>query len=218
MRRLLIFFLGAFFFSFNLSAQTESEEKEENVNIYKEFFFVYIDHEAADAVDIISQRLQNMKDNADQYDNSYIFYLANGENPIVVKYNMGEDNTEKFNEMLGELNNSIFHSVDPHTDLVQILDLISENDFVDANGNLKYYSTVMDFYVGADFWTLGYNESILAKLYFLIDVPSLKMLDKEFLFRINSSQSNYPKYEEGMPFGEKNLAGINREIILQYTN
>ena len=218
MRRFLMFFLGVFFLGLNLNAQEQGTEEE---NQYKSFSLVYIDHEAADAVDVISQRLRDMKDDADQYNNSYIFYLANGEQPIIVKYNMGEDATEDFNNLLGELNNAIFHSVDPNTDMKNLMDLFNQYDFVDEKGNPKYYSTIMDFYVGADFWTLGYNESILANLYFLLDVPTLKVngdaVGKEFLFRVNASKGNYPKYEEGKPFGEKNLAGVNSVIIMQYT-
>ena len=217
MRRFIILFLSVFLFGLNLNAQEEGTEEE---NPYKQFSFVYIDHEAADAVDIISQRLKDMKDDADQYGNSYIFYLSNGSEPIIVKYNMGKDATDDFNKLLGELNNAIFHSVDPQTDMDTILKLLLENDFLDEKGNLKNYLSVMDFYVGADFWTLGYNESILAKLYFLFDVPSLeesaKANGKEFIFRVNASKGNYPKYKEGMPFGEKNLDGVNRVMILQY--
>ena len=54
-----------------------------------------------------------------------------------------------------------------------------------------------------------------------MDVPALKTngdaQGKEFVFRVNAYQGNYPKYKEGMPFGEKNLGGVNSVIIMQYT-
>ena len=214
----LFILLCSVFFSLNLSAQSAVGNSDSENDEFREYFFVYIAHEENDPVDIISRRLKEMKDNADQYGNSYIFYLSNESCPIIVKYNLKGGNPQDFNKLIGELNNSISHTVDLVTDLDSICSLINRYDFIDEKGHLKYYSAVMDFFVGADFWTLGFNENLLAKLYFLLDVPALKKKNKEFLFRVNAFKGNYPHYTKGQPFGEKNLMGINNEIILQYAN
>ena len=214
----IIAFLCSMFFSMGLFAQTETESTEVAEDEFKDFTFVYIAHEENDAVDIITQRLKEMKDKADQYGNAYIFYMANGATPIIVKYNLEDGNPEDFNLLLGELNNSISNSVDPVTDMDNICSLIDQYDFLGKDGKLKYFTTSIVFYVGADFWTLGYNETLLAKLYFIWDIPALKQQEKDFAFEINCYKGNYPRFEPGKAFGEKNLIGINKEIILQYSN
>ena len=90
------------------------------------------------------------------------------------------------------------------------LKLFDNYNYLDDSGNLTYKNVKLSFYVGSRFWTLGYEYSILSYLYALLEVANMPL--GAFSYNIMASLADKPKYEEGKPFGELNLQGINDRV------
>lgn len=202
----LIFVMASIFIS---SAQNNEGAKEKDLTI------VYIAH----TTDVPLAKLVNMLEEryrgGVQFSNDVIFYLSNGTEPLIVMVNTAEDNNGDFEPMIiDELWAKRSHDVDPYTDVSNLIDLINKNDFVDADGKLKYLSVTFDFFVSEEFWTMKFNESIIAKLYFALDINGIKKNNPDLFFNVYRPSEIELKYENGKPFGLKDLDNINSNIMV----
>lgn len=187
----------------------------------KELIFVYIAHDRTTPSACLSERMQTLCDQGERYEGfSYIFYLANEDQPKIVTLNLPSDNRGDFQKLIiEELNDKIAHPVNIGFDTDSIIDIFYQNDFLDETGKLKYETVTFDFYIGEEFWNNGYLESFIAKLYWVMGFDRLK--EQEFYWRIwshNELIKKLPKHtnrDEPLPlyFGPKNLAKINNDSI-----
>lgn len=127
-----------------------------------------------------------------------IFYLSRGtEEPIIVQANCHEDSDidkerQTFEEqILSRLQEAIQYSVDGSYDKKRLLELlVSDNenglglDIVDNAGKPLYKDTFFEFHVGQDFWDSGNNETILASLFFELNVSSYINAGHNFHFNV----------------------------------
>lgn len=184
----------------------------------KNYTFIYIAHDVTTPIDRLSEKLREAYREAVQYENVAIFYMSNGSDPIIVKVlPNGDDNRDDFEKVLmTELQEMNSHDVDSEVDAEAIVDLLSENDFT-SYGHINYALVSFDFYIGSMFWTLGNNENIISRIYFVLDIDKYKYQDLAFNVYCNEEDFSNLNYEEGKPFGDKNLSSINNNItILPY--
>ena len=88
--------------------------------------FVYVAHDENTPVQVLIGRLKDIYNDALNYPEDYaaIFYLPNGEYPVVVRVNTANDNREAFVELVYELQSKRSHDVDRHTDLACIQSIL----------------------------------------------------------------------------------------------
>ena len=188
----------------------------------KNYHFVYIDHEVNTPTNQLCNKLKDLHEDALETEDVRIIYLAPGlpsEGYCMLSLTNLQDGTDKkqdteeaFNNIIAALQNAKYHSVSPKADVQNIIDLFDTYPYQQEDKNLTYKNVKLSFYVGSRFWTLGYNYSVLSYLYALLDVDS--MPKGKYSFNVMVSRTDKPTYEEGMPFGNLNLQGINKKTSI----
>ena len=140
----------------------------------KELIFVYIAHDRTTPSACLSERMQTLCDQGERYEGfSYIFYLANEDQPKIVTLNLPSDNRGDFQKLIiEELNDKIEHSVNIGFDTDSIIDIFYQNDFLDETGKLKYET----FFI---------YVSLKLALAFFITKPNNFLLEVLFVVSIN---------------------------------
>lgn len=206
-------FMAALFMAFSgtMTAQDETPEQEPVTNA-KSFSLVYIAQDSSMPIQEIEKKLLSAWNRGVQ-DGPTIFYLSRGrEEPIIVKINTEDDNRSDYDEvLLPAIKQDIPYSVDGPHDKERILELLRENEIVNPDGTPRYEETYFDFHVGQDFWTAGYNETVIAALFFEL---SVKQHDADN-FHFNVFCPRTIKYnEDAGPFGLLNPDDCRRNINL----
>lgn len=148
-----------------------------------------------------------------------IFYLSRGmDTPMILKANMDEyadleKEREKFDEMIASLREGIQYSVDGAHDKQRILELLQEHDFVNEKGIPRYVSTNFEFHVGQDFWDFGNNETVIASLFFELNISQYIKYGYDFHFNVFCPRRLTWNETEG-PFGILNPDECRRYINL----
>lgn len=199
MNRALIGILLLFFLGVNVA---HSQEIKKNLN------FVYIVNDGKKTVSL-SKELKKHYDKALRYRHPYIFYLANGTRPTIIRMNMSEDNRDEFEEkILMEITNaSSGHDVNATFDSKNIVEMFNQDDFMTASGELRYSKVVWTFYISESFGREGHGEKLFPTLYWVMD---LKLFDANedfqmYIYRPDNAQS---EDDEKLLFGEKNLQNV----------
>ena len=180
----------------------------------QDFEFYYISHDRTTPVDDLCDRLEYIYENA-LGDESYavIFYLPNYDEHIEVRINLEDDNRDDFSILVRELREKDAHENYAYHDYESIMKLINKYDFIDEEGNRQYSSVLFCWYVTPYFWAWGCNESLIARLYFTLE------LDK---YRDNVSTQIWHARDDGLkvdgrnPFGNKNLCRQMNFMLLPY--
>ncbi len=179
--------------------------------------FIYITHDEYTAVQSLIERLRDAFTDAINYPESraVIFYLANAENPIVAQVNTKNDNQQEFDRIVDELQIKRSHNIEPVVDCAKIQEIFNADDIIDENGKGLYRSVEWIYYVNSAFWTLKYNESIIASLFFIMDMK--EMIESGYL-RVNimyGADDPLP-YNEELPFGSKALCASKKFLPMPY--
>lgn len=203
MKRLSLFLLS---FLLPLAALAQSQSLE----------FVYVAHDRSTPVNVLCERLkENIYDYAVQDESqAVIIYLANADAPRIVRINLPGDNRDDFDNLLGELRYKSAHEIYPDVDQEEIVKLFDEVDFLTDSGRPSFISFKMTWYVTPTFWSLGYNESLIARLFFTLDLGSLP--GSYFNLEVWHYRNDGLKYDEEMPFGPKNLLGDYSFFMFEY--
>lgn len=194
----------------NLYAQVQGEQ---------ELRFVYIAHDESTPTSRLCERLQMVYNDALELPESFavIFYLANNNNPLIVKVNTPNDNPGDFPMLIDALQNSRFHNSDPAVDVERILEIFSEDniDIVKPNGEFSYRAVDWSYYVNKTFWSLGLNEAIIANLYWTLEME--KLVSSRYMFiTIWHSKGENLGYNRQYPFGKKDICRTMHFQPLQY--
>ena len=183
--------------------------------------FVYIDHEPSTPVNRLCERIRTLRDDAIEVDDALIIYLADGHQSLLSFTNLGDkskkgrDKNDAFINIIAALQDAISHDVIAKDDRKNILKLFDEYNFVDNTGKFLFNTLTMDFYVGADFWTLGNNEKVIARLFSVLDASSFSK--EQFVFNVFKPKGEKLNYPEGLPFGDNNIDEINSKLsIFEY--
>ena len=181
----------------------------------KDLTIVYIAHTTDVPLARLTELLEERYRGGVQFSNDVIFYMSNGSEPLIVKINTADENKVDFEPMIiEELWAKRSHDVDPYVDVQSLIEIINNNDFISADGKLNYLSVTFDFFISEEFWTMKYNESIIAKLYFALDVNHIKLENPDLFFNIYRPTEVELVYENGKPFGLKDLDKINSNVMI----
>lgn len=208
MKRIVLFIVGLLF-AFPMVAQNQSDQ---------ELAFIYIAHDENTDTQALVRRLKTKYQNTINYPEmrATIFYLPNGENPIVVYVNLPNDNRRQFDEILSSLQQKRAHDVRPEDDVDRIQEIFNEYDIEDQNGNPTFRSVEWTYYINSTFWQLQGNEQVVAKLFFVMDMERLIQsgyLRLDFLY---SEQGDTIPYNPEKPFGAKDLCRSIEFMPLPY--
>lgn len=183
--------------SLSVSAFCQSER---TMNLY------YFVHERSTPVSKLIERITDFFDTAAADEgrtvDSYLM-LANGQESLVVKCR--EENRREYLSLLNELRNTRSHSVFPSDDIKRIMEIFSTDDYLNADGSMKYDRFNVEFYVGPDFWQNGYSENFISRLAFVMgwDRMSSRTFHME-IFRDEDDSYDYDSSVTSM-FGTKKL-------------
>lgn len=97
-----------------------------------------------------------------------VFYLANGENPIIVRQNLKNDNSVDFDKIREALITKSETRIYPQVDVPGLLTVFDENDIVHKTERTLYQNCELFFLITPTFWNLQYNEQIFARLYYVM--------------------------------------------------
>ena len=151
----------------------------------------------------------------------YFLSLGNMGEPIIVKANCeadanSEDERNDFNEMLKKLKGNNQYTIHGKDDKKKILELLNEYDIVDSNGQPLYKETSLEFHVGQDFWNSGNNETVLASLFFDLNISRYINAGKNFHFNVFCPRKLDVKNSETI-FGFLNPDDCSKYINLERT-
>lgn len=201
MKRLFVLLLASFF-SFAVYAQQQS------------FEFYYISHDRTTPVDQLCERLEYIYEDAlSNEDYAVIFYFPNYDQHIEVKINLPGSNSQDFNKILRELRDKDAHENYPDHDYESIMNLINKYDFITDEGEPVYSSVRFCWYVTPYFWDWMNNESLIARLYFALELDQYK---DYVTTEIWHSRDDGLQVDSRYPFGKKNLCKSMNFVLLPY--
>lgn len=164
--------------------QNEEQYEEENDTRNASFRLVYIAQGSQEEmpVEVLKRNLESAWSGVTT--GPVIFYLSRGnEEPVIIHANCHansdfEEERRQFDEeLLDRLQNTIQYSGFGAYDKQRILELLAKNeetgegmDIVDKEGHPLYGETFIEFHVGQDFWASGNHETVLASLFFELDI------------------------------------------------
>ena len=167
--------------------------------------FYYIAHSGETPVNTLCRSLKENAKNARNFNQPSIFYLANVDEPYMV-YIDGKSTNEdmdKFEEIIGELQEKRFHELNIVFDVENLINLFNRYDFLDDSGNYKVSSMVWEFFVDQNFWDLTYNERLISKLFYSLELGDAP--EGFFRLKVNFSGEKDFEYDPKYPFGVKNF-------------
>lgn len=169
--------------------------------------FFYIAHDRTTPVNDLCERLEEVYDNALNYeDYAVIFYMPNEDRPIIVKVNLEGDNRDDFRKIIRELRLESAHDIYVDTDLMEITELFNTYDFITETGEPRFSSVLLCWYVNPDFWLFQYNEALIANLYFTLEMDKYHrsgyMITEIWHAKDDGLEGNV---DRRYPFGTKNL-------------
>lgn len=212
MERMLL--IIAFMLAGVLGVQAQDYSK---VNLH----FVYIDHEPSTPVNQLCQRIRTLRDDAIEVEDALIVYLSDGRQSLLSftnlqdVYGKNRDKNDAFVDIIAALQDANSHDVIAQEDRKNILRLFDEYNFVDENGRFLFNSVTMDFYVGPEYWTLGNHEKVISHLF--VDFDAASFPKEKLSFNVFKPKGLSLNYQEGIPFGDNNIEGINQKLsVFEY--
>lgn len=165
--------------------------------------FYYIAHDYSTKVNDVCSMLEEKYEMALEFEDcAMIFYLPNKENPIVVKMNLEGDNRDEFSNLLAELRGRYAHDSYSYVDLQAITDIFNQHDILDESSMPAYRSVLMTWYINPSFWSLNYNETLIASLYFILELDKYSDYVTIDIWNASDERINFNRER---PFGNKNL-------------
>lgn len=203
MRKLILIVLV--FFCISASAQSRPGD---------DLTFVYINHTNDTPINDLCKRLGDKVKTAQRVKSPLIIYLANGKKPYIATVGINGSKEEGFDNIIQALQEKNSHPIDTKEDLRNIIEIFNHIDFLSELGVPKYSSMTWQFYIDQQFWKDNYNEEIIAKLYFALD---LDLLPNDYLHLMLFYRSdNEFEYDKENPFGVKNLCKNLRNLEFLY--
>ena len=137
-------------------------------------------------------------------------YLANANDPVILKCD--QEHQKEFEDFRYIINSQLKHNVWPEVDVLRILELLKEDDFIDDNGEPRYSFFTFNFYITPSFWLYNYNETLIARL-----IWDLELFDKNNCeVNIYHPENDGGKYDEEHMFGPMKLNGDKTIYMFTY--
>lgn len=168
--------------------------------------YIAHDHYTNEMLDVVEEIFQTHSHNSNK---SVYLYLANGGSPVILKCE--ERNRRQFQDFCTVINADTKHISRPEVDIQRILDLLSQDDFKDNSGRMRYDYVTFNFYITYSFWNAGFVESLIGHLMWDLDFDSIP----NALLQIYRPRED-EKFDESMLFGPKRLNGNYKVFIFDY--
>lgn len=194
--------------------------------------FYYIAHDRTTPVNDLCDRLEFIHETAMSFeDRATIFYMPAYKEvgfdeegypvfePLVVKVNLPGDNRDDFKKIISELRVKMAHESYIDVDIKTITDLFNQEayDFINEDGEPKFSSVTFCWYVTPEFWLFKYNETLIANLYFTLDMNPYHKSGYMTTEIWHAKGDGIEKYvDRSKPFGSKNLCRDMLFILRQY--
>lgn len=181
--------------------------------------FVYVTFDEKTDSQTLINRLNEIYNYAMDYPENYaaIFYMPNGESPIIVKINMPGDNYKDFDRLVSAIQRQPANLVLASYDVERIHKLFDENDLIDENGKGIYRSVDWLYYINPSFWSMKNNEFVIARLYFTMEMDKLMAQDNYLTLNIYCTDGNKMLHiDKKTPFGSKDLCRSFKLAVLPY--
>lgn len=172
-----------------------------------EINYIAHDHFTSELLNVIDNLYQT---NAFKKNKTTYLYLANAANPIILK--LDSRNQKAYESFRDELNKQIKHNIWPEKDIQGIIDLLRADDFIDARGKKRYDFFFLNFYITPSFWSYNYNETLIARLLWDLELPG----KDGFQVTIYHPENDGYDYDEEHMFGPKKLNGDYTVYLLTY--
>ena len=177
--------------------------------------FFYIAHDANTVTQKLIYELRaNYEDAINRPDDiAAVFYLPNGDWPLVVRVNTNHSNPKDFGNIVRDLQEKRSHDVDITTDLKKIPEIF--NDIENVGGKQAFSNVEWNYYINSTFWELGYNETVIAALGWILEMP--KSVSNGYL-RLNFyvGENDILPVDTEHPFGERDLMNGIQFIAMPY--
>lgn len=183
----------------------------------------YIDHEPSLQSYKLIKAMRAQRRQQIELGHAMIVYMANGEHPYIsltgIKDNTGQglDAPEAFDRICEALNQTS-HDVLPWYDRQRIVKMFDDYNILTKDDKITFGAVRLEFYLTPESWTLGYNESIIAPIYFALNVPELLKQNFNFDIYVDPEKKGELNYNKIMPFGISNWDDINKKIVVDEYN
>lgn len=175
---------------------TAFSQNERSLELY------YIEHSRTTPNTKLCSEISDVFNSAVVESNRTVFlYLANGDSPLVLECK--QSNREALDRMTSEILSRSAHQVDPVHDVEWIVNFFNEHDFISDGGNKNYDFVNLRFYINPSFWINGYQETVISRVAFILDLQSLPQ--DYFLLDIMHPSEDEFKYEVKGMFGDRSL-------------
>ena len=144
-----------------------------------------------------------------------IFYLANADSPIIVQINLPGDNSYEIADIYEALITKSETIISPEHDLKNIVSIFDEINLTETNGDKRFLSAEILYYITPTFWDLKYNEIIIASVYFALDMD-LEWAKDYFTISVYHCPNDGLEIDEENPFGLRNLCRNQKFFLLSY--
>ena len=211
MKRFLLILAFAIFMVLRVDAQEYSKADQ----VFK---FVYITFDEKTETQKLIDRLTELYNYAMDYPENYavVFYMPNGEDPIVVKINVVGDNYKDFDKIIAMIQRQPSNIVMADYDVEHIHSLFEENDIIDMNGRRIYKSVDWVYYVNSSFWMMRNNENVIARLFFTMDMAQMIALKYMTVNIFCSKGKQGIQFNQNKPFGDKELCRAVKLVPLPF--
>ncbi len=177
---------------------------------------VYITKDYSTEVNPLCKELRDMFDFAlKDKSQACVFYLANSTSPMIVKVNLPGDNRKDFDGIIDALMTKSETIINPSTDVKSITSLFDDIGLLDQSGTPYYQNVELIYYITPTFWELGYNEQIIAALYFALDLDA-DWADGYVNMSIYHNEHDDLTVDEAHPFGVRDLCFKHKFFLLSY--
>lgn len=181
-----------------------------------DYYFVYIAHDQTGSGNLINVLEQDYQSAIDE-EQTWVFYLANGNNPIMVEVSPENHNKEEFEKMLELIGRNERLECFAYADLSRLMAYFNKEDFADDDGYIRYNSVSWRIYITPQFWNT--ESDFISDLFWVFDFHTLNENNGfSFTFEVylNKSHSEL-RYDEQKPFGIRNIGNINDIVgIMDY--
>lgn len=177
--------------------------------------FFYIAHDENTITQkLISELRNNYNDAINSPDDiAVVFYLPNGNYPVTVRVNTNHPNPKDFDRIVEELQTKRSHDVDVTTDLKTIAEIFDDIDYV--RGVPAFSNVEWNYYINSTFWELGYNETIIAALGWILEMPEA-VSEGYMSLKFYCDENDILPVDTEQPFGPKDLLSGIQFIAMPY--
>lgn len=169
----------------------------------RDLYFVYIVHDRTSRNELISTLIKN-HDDVKNNDQIWVFYLANGNNPVIVESTPEAPNDSRFEEMLNVIGRNEELYVNSSFDLRALIRYFNKFNYADNDGNILFNTVTWRIYTTSSFLKSQIEDPFIASVYWVFD----DMKKHQIYF-----EPYVEDYQAKTSLGIKNYVDINSDDI-----